>query len=377
MRRARAVAVALVVAVSFVPLGAAAQPTGPKKPPSGAAKPASAPPAEARPAAPPPAGLTRTRIPRMLVLDFTVRGEAPADLAKTLTDAAVREVARAGGHQVLSQADVLAQLGVERQRMFMGCSADRSCMAEIAGAIDADRTLSGSVTDLGNGYLVTASVMDARKIATVGGAEETLRSQRPDELLESVKRVVYRAVTGRAREGQAVIEFDVAAVAARVLLDGVEIGRGPFQDTRRVSEGSHRVVVAKEGYATWENVFNLEVGGRAHVAPQLVAVGGAGKLMGWSAVAAGVAAVGLGGYSLWQERQAKGHYSTASGMLNPGGVLPVSASAQAYQDAVKAGRSSHTTAVATGIGAGAALGTSLVLGYLAYRQTGEVGPFRF
>lgn len=376
MRRARAVAAALVVEVFFVPFGAAAQATGANTT-SGAAKPASAPPAEVRPAAPPPAGLTRTRIPRMLVVDFTVRGEASADLAKTLTDVAVREVARVGGHQVLSQADVLAQLGVERQRMFMGCSADRSCMAEIAGAIDADRTLSGSVTNLGNGYLVTASVMDARKIATVGGAEETLRSQRPDELLESVKRVVHRAVTGRAREGQAVIEFDVTAVAARVLLDGVEIGRGPFQDTRRVSEGSHRVVVAKEGYAAWENVFNLEVGGRAHVAPQLVAVGGAGKVMGWTAVAAGVAAVGLGGFSLWQEKQAKGHYNTASGMLGPGGVLPVSANAQAYQDAVKAGRSSHSTAVATGIGAGAALGASLVLGYLAYRQTGEVGPLRF
>lgn len=374
MRLACSIVAAAVVALLLAPAAGAAQATKKRPVAAPSAKPAP-PPAEAKPAPPPP--VPRTRIPRMLVLDFAVRGEAATDLARTLTDTAVREVARAGGHQVLSQADVLLQLGVERQKAFLGCSTDRSCMAEIAGAIDADRTLSGTVTSLEGGYLVTASVMDARKIATVGGAEETLRSQRPDELIESVKRVVHRAVTGRAREGQALIEFDVGAVAAKVLLDGVEIGRGPFQDTRRVTEGSHRVMVAKEGYATWENVYNLEVGGRAHVAPQLVAVGGAGKALGWTAVAAGVAAVGLGGISLWQEQQARSQFAKAGTMLGPGGVLPVTASAQAYQDALRSGRSSHTTALGTGIGAGAALGTSLVLGYLAYRQTGEVGPFRF
>lgn len=313
----------------------------------------------------------------MLVLDFAARGDLAPDLARTLADAAVREVTRAGGYQVLSQADVMAQLGVERQKMFLGCSADRSCMAEIAGAIDADRTLSGAVTKLEFGYLVAASVVDARRIATVGSAEETLRSTRPEELLEAVKRVVYRALTGKAREAQALIEFDVAEVAARVLLDGVELGRGPFQDTRRVSEGSHRVVVAKEGYATWENVYQLGVGARAHVAPKLVATGGASRALGWSAIAAGTVGLGLGGLAIWKETDARSRYASARGMLGPAGVLPASSSAQAYQDAVSAGRSSHQTAVTAGVAAGVCVGSSLLLGYLAYRQTGEIGPFRF
>jgi hypothetical protein len=290
---------------------------------------------------------------------------------------AVREVNRAGGFKVLAQADVMTQLGVERQRVMMGCSADRSCMAEIAGAVDADLTLTGAVTKLGDGYFVTASVVDARKIVTKGGAEETLRSARPEELLEAVRRVVFQAVTGRHREAQALIEFDVTEVAARVVLDGVELGRGPFRDSRSVSEGSHRVVVAKDGYATWENVYRLEAGGRAQVAPQLVAVGGGRKALGWSAVGAGVLGVALGGVAIWKESDARKQYSSAGAMLGPGGILPASASAQAYQDALSAGRSSHQAAVVAGVGAGVAIGTSLILGYFSYRQTGEIGPFRF
>jgi TolB-like protein len=343
-----------------------------------AAAPATAPkaptPAPAPKAAPP---VLTPRFPRILVLDFTVQGDAAKDLARTLADVAVREITRVGGYKVLSQADVMAQLGVERQRTFMGCGAESSCLAEIAGAIDADRTLTGSVTMLGESFFVTAKVVDARKIAVMGGAEETIRSSRSEELVEGVRRVVFRALTGRQREAQAVIEFDVPEVAARVLLDGVEIGRGPFQDRRRVSEGNHRVVVVKEGYAAWENAYRLEPGERAHVAPQLVAIGGGRKLMGWSSLGAGVAAVALGGYAVYQESQAKRHYSSASGMLGPGGILPVSASAQAYQDALSSGRSSHQTAVVSGVAAGVAVGTSLVLGYLSYTRTGEIGPFRF
>jgi hypothetical protein len=351
--------------------------------------PASAPPSTRTPAAsasrktspvdvplPPPPNL-KARLPRMLVLEFSVHGEAARELGRTLADVAVREIARVGGYQVLSQADVLAQLGVEQQRVFMGCGAESSCLAEIAGAIDADRTVTGSVTKLGDGYFVTAKMVDARKIAMLGNADETLKSPRTDELIEAARRVVYRAVTGRQREAQAIIEFDVADAAARILLDGEEIGRGPFKDVRRVGEGIHRVVVAKEGYAAWENVYQLEAGGRASVSPRLVSVGGGRKVLGWTAFGAGIAAVALGGASVWQETAAKSHYSHAKGLLGAGGVLPVTASSQDYQDSVSAGNSAHRNAVVLGVGAGVAAATSLVLGYVAYRQTGEIGPFRF
>lgn len=325
---------------------------------------------------PPPPNL-KARIPRMLVLDFAVQGEASKELGRTLADVAVRETARVGGYKVLSQSDVLSQLGVEQQRVFMGCGAESSCLAEIAGAIDADRTLTGSVTKLGDGYFVSAKMVDARKIAILGSAEETLKSPRTDELIEATRRVVYRAVTGRHRQAQAIIEFDVQDRAARILLDGEEIGRGPLKDVRRVAEGSHRVVVSKDGYATWENVYQLELGGRATVSPRLVSVGGGKKILGWTAFSLGVAAVAVGGASYWQETQASSSYSKAKGMLGAGGILRADASAQDYQAAVSSGQSSHRTAVALGVGAGVAAATSLVLGYVSYRQTGEVGPFRF
>lgn len=339
-------------------------------------------PPKARPASPadvplPPPPDLRARVPRMLALDFAVQGEATKELGRALADVAAREVSRIGGFKVLSQADVLAQLGVEQQRVLMGCGAESSCLAEIAGAIDADRTLSGAVTRLGDGYFVAVKLVDARKIAILGTAEETLKSARTDELIEATRRVVYRAVTGRHRAAQAVIELDVQDRGARVLLDGEEIGRGPLKDVRRVGDGSHRVVVAKDGYATWENSYQLEAGGRASVAPHLVPVGGGRGVLGWTAVGAGVAALAAGGVAIWQESQARSHYAAAKAMLGPGGVLPASASAREFQDAFSAGSSAHRSAVALGIGAGAAAAASLVVGYVAYRQTGEIGPFRF
>jgi hypothetical protein len=85
--------------------------------------------------------------------------------------------------------------------------------------------------------------------------------------------------------------------------------------------------------------------------------------------------VGLGGFALYEGSKASSAYSKADDML-VGGRLPPGAS-PVYDKHVSDGNSARGVAMATGIGAGVCLAGTAVLGYLSYKQTGEVGPFRF
>jgi tetratricopeptide (TPR) repeat protein len=102
------------------------------------------------------------------------------------------------------------------------------------------------------------------------------------------------------------------------------------------------------------------------------------KTLGWVAFGLGVAAVGVGVFAGVSELQAQGKYSDANGLLANGVLKDPSVAGQTkYTQAVKDGDSKNNLAVYTGAGAGGALVLSGILGYIAYKQTGEVGPFRF
>lgn len=98
-------------------------------------------------------------------------------------------------------------------------------------------------------------------------------------------------------------------------------------------------------------------------------------MMRWSPVAAGALAVGLGGVALWQGLASNGKFGDADALLVAGSLPP--ASVARYNALIDEGNSSRRTAAVTGIGAAACAVTSGVLGWLSYRQTGEIGPFRF
>lgn len=99
-------------------------------------------------------------------------------------------------------------------------------------------------------------------------------------------------------------------------------------------------------------------------------------LLRWSPVVTGALALGLGTVAIVEGSKAKSEYSKAHDLL-VGGRLPASTPPSLYDKHVSDGNSARGVAMATGIGAGVCLAGTAVLGYLSYRQTGEVGPFRF
>lgn len=99
-------------------------------------------------------------------------------------------------------------------------------------------------------------------------------------------------------------------------------------------------------------------------------------LLRWSPVVTAVAAVGLGTVAMLQNSKANDFKTTSDGYL-AGNSLRAGVSPSAYNKLVTDGNSARSTALIAGAGAGACLVATGVLGYLSYRQTGEIGPFRF
>lgn len=100
------------------------------------------------------------------------------------------------------------------------------------------------------------------------------------------------------------------------------------------------------------------------------------RILTWSPVATGVLAIGLGAFAGWKGAVANDNYRKANGMVTgPTGVSL--GDAPSYRDHLAAGDAAKRNALIGGIGAGVCAVATGVLGYLAHRQTGEIGPFRF
>lgn len=104
---------------------------------------------------------------------------------------------------------------------------------------------------------------------------------------------------------------------------------------------------------------------------------GKSKALGWTAVGAGGLSVVLGAVAVYEGLSARSKYGDAKNLLQADGAVQQNASLSQYQSLVKDGDSAKSMAYVTG---GAAVGCAVlsgVLGYVSYKQTGEIGPFRF
>ncbi len=100
------------------------------------------------------------------------------------------------------------------------------------------------------------------------------------------------------------------------------------------------------------------------------------KALGWTAFGAGLATVGLGGVAVWHAFSSSSSYDSARKLLQANGSVQ-SQDVVTYDRYLSDGDSAQKRAIVTGIGAGICAVTTGILGYLSYKQTGEIGPFRF
>ncbi len=65
--------------------------------------------------------------------------------------------------KVVSDRDIKAALGLERQKQLLGPCTDTSCLAEVSGALGARYLVTGRLDKLGKTYVLTTSVYDSSR----------------------------------------------------------------------------------------------------------------------------------------------------------------------------------------------------------------------
>jgi len=124
-----------------------------------------------------------THAMKLALLPLTVLGGVPKETAQLLGDALAGELRKRSGISVLTQADLSALLGVEQTRQMLGCT-ETGCMAEIGGALGADRVVHGSLGRVGDSLVVNLSALDPRRATAVASVSERLRGAGEETFLD-------------------------------------------------------------------------------------------------------------------------------------------------------------------------------------------------
>jgi hypothetical protein len=127
----------------------------------------------------------RGRTAKLVLLPLLPLGGVGKDTAQLLGDALAGELRKRRGVSVLTQSDVTALLGVEKTRQMLGCS-DSGCIAEIGGALGADRVVHGSLGRVGDSLIVNLSALDPRRAAAAASVSERLRSAGEEAFLDAL-----------------------------------------------------------------------------------------------------------------------------------------------------------------------------------------------
>lgn len=135
----------------------------------------------------------KAKLPKVAVLDLIdVTGELGAR-AKLLTTLVYDECAAPKTSEVISSAEIVEMLGVERQKELLGCT-ESNCLAEIGGALGSDYLLSSQVGRIGSRMRVDIRLIDARKSKVLSSAGDFVTAGGDDGLADAVTRLVRQVL---------------------------------------------------------------------------------------------------------------------------------------------------------------------------------------
>jgi TolB-like protein len=137
--------------------------------------------------------LTLAAGPRVAVMPICA-GEAISEKSvDSLTQVLAAELRQQSGAQVITARDLASLLSLEQQKQMLGCTTE-SCMAELAGAVGADRVVAGDVAKLEKSLVVQFRIIDAKKAAVVSQSHRRFKKGNFDDLLDALPAMVGELV---------------------------------------------------------------------------------------------------------------------------------------------------------------------------------------
>jgi hypothetical protein len=130
--------------------------------------------------------------PRLAVMAIKPEGGTSSTVAEAVTQAVVSEVRRQGkGYSVIGWGEIKALVAMEHDKQQLGCD-QVSCLAEIGGAIGAASIITGTLTRIGNLYLLALRRVDVRHAQILKEGTERIGSANEADLLDAVTRAVHQ-----------------------------------------------------------------------------------------------------------------------------------------------------------------------------------------
>lgn len=171
------------------------------------------------------------------------------NVARSLTDILAVEIKRVDGTTVVSIDDVAAMVSAEKSKSTLTCSDDASCLAEIGAALDVDRLVVSSIANVGGTYVVSARLLDVKKVRVLSRVTESFVG--PEEQLLRAVRHCARELLGVRSPLTGALVVATPEVGAHVFVDGDERGRTPTAPITKLAPGRHALRVVQDGFLDW------------------------------------------------------------------------------------------------------------------------------
>jgi hypothetical protein len=153
---------------------------------------------------------------RVLVMDLRAEGASPQD-TRNVTALVAVQLGEDRRLEVVAGEDLRRIADLEADRQALGCEADTSCLAELAGALDAEYVVYGQVGGLGSSLLVTLNLFDVRRGRAAGRAslQVTDAALLPQTLAPRLRALWADVMQQRFGDGLRLEDPGGAVVAAR------------------------------------------------------------------------------------------------------------------------------------------------------------------
>ena len=167
--------------------------------------------------------------PKLAVLQVAAGEGVPQSTAAAITEAVVGEVRRQSRAEVITQREIASILSLENQKAMLGCQTD-ACMAELGGALGADRLVAGDLARLGESFLLHLRVVDVKKVRVAAQADRRLRGGTIDDVLDVLPAMVAELFPGAppAPPAQAVAPMAPAPAPAPAVMPPPAVTPAPL-----------------------------------------------------------------------------------------------------------------------------------------------------
>lgn len=191
--------------------------------------------------------------PKLLVLDLVDQGAGPMATGG-LSQAVQGQAVQSYVGEVITTSQLKVALDAAGLQALSGCMSEK-CMTDLAGTVEAERILGGSIAKTGDDFIITLLLVEQQTGALVKQEQRKVPAHE-DLSYYAAKQLTSLILTGRSTDPLVPVAITASEEGSIVIVDGQHAGTAPV--TVQLDPGSHEVRVEKAGFVTWKTVTEVQ-----------------------------------------------------------------------------------------------------------------------